>query len=396
MRISGIAAAAVLAGCHLPDRGSRVHLPDAPHPVTTGTVTLSAETAAAIDARILSHLEAYEVPALSLALVADGEVAYTAAYGWSHLETAEAATPQTPFLLASVSKTLIGITAMQARDQGLLSLDDPIEDITGLVVDNPRVDGETITLRHLLTHHSGVEDSSVYDASYAPGDPTIALGDFLAGYLAEDGEYYRRANYSKEAPGAAFSYSNIGASLAAYAVEAATGESYADVVDHEILAPLGMVDSGFFLSSLPTAPATGYGTTLLGGGWKPYEDYGFPSYPDGLMRSSADDLGRLLAGMQADGALLSAASIDELLTVDESLGTDEDGQAIAWVRREMGGRTLMGHNGGDFGTSAELWLDREAGLGIAVVMNADFINTDAWLALFAMESDVLDLLDEGR
>jgi CubicO group peptidase (beta-lactamase class C family) len=155
-----------------------------------------------------------------------------------------------------------------------------------------------------------------------------------------------------------------------------------------------MDSSGFYLSGLSQDPATLYGTTFLGGGWRPYEQYGFPTYPDGLMRSSANDLARYLAAILSDEpGILSAERVAEMLTVDESAGTDEDGQAIAWSRRELGGRTLFGHNGFDYGALTEVWIDVEEGTGIAIVINADYINSAPWEDLFALEDALLDLVE---
>lgn len=384
------------SACNMPDRGGRIHLPDADHPVTHDLTVLSEDAAAGVDDAVLAYMATHAVPGLALALIAEGEVVMSAGYGWSDLESLTPVDADTPFLLASVSKTFIGIAAMQAADDGILSLDDPIADLVGFSVDNPHVDGEQITLRDLLTHSAGVSDSKVYDRSYAPGDPTIALADFERGYFTEGGEYWRRDNFSKRMPGEEFEYSNVGAGLAALGIEVAAGQPYAEVVSERILDPLGMTGSSFYLSGLSRDPATLYGTTIIGGGWKPYEQYGFPTYPDGLMRSSANDLGRYLAAMLSDDpGVLSAEQVAELLTVDASAGTDEDGQAIVWVRREQGGRTLYGHNGGDFGASAEIWIDTGSGVGIAIAMNADYINADAWYDLFDLEDVLLDLAEAG-
>ncbi|MFT5582848.1 MAG: CubicO group peptidase (beta-lactamase class C family) [Cognaticolwellia sp.] len=233
----------------------------------------------------------------------------------------------------------------------------------------------------------------MYDRSYAPGDPTISLADFERGYLIKGGEFWKRDNYADRMPGEAFEYSNVGAALAALGLEVVAGQSYAEVVQDRILDPLGMDSSGFYLSDLSQDPATLYGT-FLGGGWKPYEQYGFPTYPDGLMRSSANDLARYLAAILSDEpGILSAERVAEMLTVDESAGTDEDGQAIAWSRRELGGRALYGHNGFDYGALTEVWIDVEEGTGIAIVINADYINSAPWEDLFALEDALLDLVE---
>ena len=73
--------------------------------------------------------------------------------------------------------------------------------------------------------------------------------------------------------------------------------------------------------------------------------------------------------------------------------SNEDGQAIAWVRREVRERTLFGHNGGDYGVSAEVWIDRAASVGIAIIMNGNMRSDNAFPAVVDLEIDLLDLVD---
>ncbi len=335
---------------------------------------------------------------LSLALVKGDQVVFTGAYGWADVASGTELTVHTPMSMASVSKTFIGIAAMQGVEAGTLSLDDSIADLVGFPVNNPRVEGETISLRHLLTHNSGLEDSREYDRSYDVGDPTLALADFTRGYVTPDGAYYRPKNFSGRAPNDAFSYSNVGAGLAALGVASASEREFADVVTQDILEPLGMTDSAYFLTDLPVAPATQYDSKQ-----RPYEQYGYPTYPDGMMRSSAHDMARYIAMVQGNGTfdgvtVLSPESVEQMLTVDPSLGTDEDGQAIIWAQLgSTDGRTVLGHTGGDFGVGAILGLDRDTGAGLIVMINADSTDVDVALAtlrpLFAL-IDALELADQ--
>ncbi|NOK63985.1 MAG: hypothetical protein GFH27_549325n127 [Chloroflexi bacterium AL-W] len=85
-------------------------------------------------------------------------------------------------MIASISKVVTSVALMQAVEEGQFGLDDDINTLLPFEVNNPQVEGEVIIPRHLVTHTSGIVDNEeVYDASYAPGDSQIALGDFTAG-----------------------------------------------------------------------------------------------------------------------------------------------------------------------------------------------------------------------
>lgn len=375
-------------------RGDRVDLPPGPVPVDHGVV-VDEDLADLVDAAALRFLADAQTPALAVALVRPGEVLLSAGYGWAEIETERAMEAHTPVLLSSVSKTFIGVAAMQAVEDGVVDLDEPISDLVGFAVDNPRVDGETLTLRHALTHTSGIEDTRAYDRSYAPGDPTIGLRDFVRGYVTRGGEHWRRRNFAKRMPGAEFSYSNVGAALGALAVGEARGLEFMDLLDQDVLEPLGMEDSAYLLADLPRDPAVPYDPTLTGDAFRPWPQYGYPTYPDGLMRASVDDMARYLAaiaggGRLGDAVILEPASVDAMLTVDPDAGTDEDGQAIIWSRRRSGDRTLLGHDGGDYGSTTELWLDREAGVGVVLLTNAE-LGDDDGDALIALVLTLLEL-----
>jgi CubicO group peptidase (beta-lactamase class C family) len=152
-----------------------------------------------------------------------------------------------------------------------------------------------------------------------------------------------------------------------------------------------MNNSGYFLTDLPVPPATQYNSKQ-----RPYDQYGYPTYPDGMMRSSANDMGRYIAMVQGNGtfdgvSILSAESVEEMLTVDPALGTDEDGQAIVWAKLNSSiGRLVLGHTGGDFGTAAILGLDRETGAGLIVMINAESTDFDVALATLRPLFELVD------
>lgn len=86
---------------------------------------------------------------------------------------------------------------------------------------------------------------------YSDGDSPVPLGSFLRDYLVPGRRYYRRANFGRRVPGSRYAYSNIGASLAAYLVETASGIGFDRWCDERIFEPLGMERTGWHLSDVP-------------------------------------------------------------------------------------------------------------------------------------------------
>lgn len=378
--------ALALAGC---GPGPCPALPG-PHPVDRGPATAGPDWDA-FEAFVVDELAAACVPGLSLSLVDAQGTHYAAGFGWASLEDETPVTVDTPFMVASASKMVAGLALALAHDEGALRLSDPVARHVDFPVDNPRTGRRAppIRLHHLATHSSGIRDNwAILDQTYRDGDPRVPLGRFLAGYLRPGGRWSARSrNWHRWAPGEAWMYSNVGAALAAHAVAQATGERYAALTHRRLFAPLGMDHSAWFLADLetmgpgggPLVPATPY-TFDADGGWSPVAHYGFPTWPDGQLRSSAADMGRLLTVVLARGtvdgaAVLSPGAVRTLLSQPVSgLGAwylDEIflAQRVFWFDMALDGRRLTGHDGDDLGVSSEVFYDRQSRVGVALVMN---------------------------
>ena len=165
--------------------------------------------------------------------------------GTRRLETGWAADEQSIFQIASISKTVTGVCAMRLVERGLLALDDDINPLTERVgrfsVRNPRHPDAAITLRMLLSMSSSITDSAVYSNSYTAGDSQWSLARFCREYFAPDGSLFSAsANYGEAEPGASFAYSNVGAGLVGFLVEAASGTTFAEFAEENVFGPLGM------------------------------------------------------------------------------------------------------------------------------------------------------------
>lgn len=327
-----------------------------------------------VDGVVAAAMEQGSMPGLAAAIVADGRVAWAGGYGLADIEAERAVTPDTPFMLASVSKTITATAVMQAVEDGLVDLDADINAVLAFEVDNTRVEGETIHPRHLGTHSSGIADNWHHLSNLVvEGDSAISLADFLEGYLVEGHTWYSAANYSSDMPGDSYDYSNVGASLFGYLVEAASGTPFDDHCDAHIFDVLGMEHTGWHLADHdPEILAVPY--ELQGGEAVAVPHYGYPDYPDGQLRASVADLARFVAAISAGGALggdriLSEALTAEMLSQQPYGGS---GQGIIWYRTTMAERTVWAHNGGDTGVATEIAFDPDSGVGVLVLVNTDW------------------------
>jgi CubicO group peptidase (beta-lactamase class C family) len=323
------------------------------------------------------RMDAGKLPGISAAIVRDGEVAWARGFGWANVRHDRPVERGTVFMLASVSKTVVCTAVLQAVEDGLFALDDDVNDALPFPVRVPTHPKRAITARHLLTHTSGIRDRwAVWDDLYSDGDSPIGLGEFLEGYLVPGGEDYRAANFYDVRPGTAYHYSNIGASLAAFLVEAAAGIGFDDWCESRIFGPLGMTTAGWHLTDVGTDDvAMPYRWSHDRERYLAYGQYGYPDYPDGALRTSARQLGHHLGMVMNDGEwrgvrVLSEDSVRELRR--SQIPDIVSGQGLIWYRFHLHGRRLLGHNGGDIGVATVAFFEPATGIGVVVLANGNW------------------------
>jgi len=173
----------------------------------------------------------------------------------------------TAFGVASGTKLFTGLSVCKLIETGKLSLEDKLWDV--LPYDLGQID-KRVTIRHLLTHTSGIgdyldEEADDYD------EKSEALAHAYPLYLWERLDYYLQMITPLEKkfePGERFGYSNAGFIMLGLAVEAASGKPYRQFVTEEIITPLQLKRTGFYrMDNLPANTAIGY-MEDDGGGWK--------------------------------------------------------------------------------------------------------------------------------
>jgi CubicO group peptidase (beta-lactamase class C family) len=314
------------------------------------------------------------LPGLSAAIVRGQEVVWTDAWGLANIEEGRRVTPDTLFMLASVSKTVVATAVLQAIEDGLFELDTPVNRLLPFVVRNPVHPEEPITVRQLLTHTSSIRDNwNLLIDSYVRGDAEMALGTFLRRYLAPTGADLSPNNYYSFGPGRSYRYANVGVALAAYVVEAASGTGFDTWCERNIFAPLGMDRAGWHLEGLPRREiAMPYASTGAKNGYVAFGHYGYPDYPDGALRTTAPQLARHLGMVMGNGSwqgrrLLSETTVRELRR--DQVPELEPGQGLIWWEFQRGGRMLVGHDGGDDGAATVCFFDPADDVGVVALAN---------------------------
>lgn len=184
-----------------------------------------------------------------------GERRFEHCRGFAHRAHRIPITPTTRLGIASGSKGFTALAVMRLVEEGVLALDEPVRPILGASV--PRID-DAITLRHLLTHSSGIEDYLDESEDWDPSDyvmtvpvHTLTTAEAFLPMLEGIGQ--------TTAPGERFDYSNAGFILLALILERTVGEPFHAIIDRSVLRPAGLNDTGYLrLDDLPADAAPGY------------------------------------------------------------------------------------------------------------------------------------------
>jgi CubicO group peptidase (beta-lactamase class C family) len=304
------------------------------------------------------------------------------------------ATADTLFMIASVSKTITATALMQLYEQGKFKLDDDINRYLPFKVRIPEAPNVPITFRQLLNHTSSIGDNVAYincpgTCSYGSSlsafvtkgaDSPISLADLMKGYLVPGGAYYDPTeNFGTNPPGTKSEYSNMGIVLAGYLVEVISGVPFDQYCRDNIFTPLGMNKTSWRLAGIDQSIlAMPYDKD--DSGFTPYGQYGEPDYPDGMLRTSVNELARFVSAYMQGGRfegrqILKPTSVQDMLRSQTPL---DPRQGFVWYKRERsGGWRVWGHDGSDNGAGAKMWFDPDRKVGVILVTNGIWDDDDA-------------------
>jgi CubicO group peptidase (beta-lactamase class C family) len=315
-----------------------------------------------VDVRVATAMERYQVPGVAVALVRDGEVAWTQAYGFADLEGAQSMTLDALFHTGSISKSVTAWGVLRLVEQGRVGLDDPV----ARYVPDLRIEGEAplnpeITVRRALSHTSGAWFGAL--GSEYPVD----------GFVPPAIEALERDLRFITPPGATFRYSNHGFDLLELVVERASGRPFADWMRDEVLVPLGMHDASFAWRDA-TSGRVPMGYDLDG---RPIAPFVYATKASGGLFATVGDVARFVAASvrPGDGAVLSGSALRELHTpvvaIPGAFGLVADGYGLGHFVEQVGDDlTAVWHGGQGHGWMTHVHAVPELGAGIVVLTNS--------------------------
>jgi CubicO group peptidase (beta-lactamase class C family) len=269
------------------------------------------------------------VPGASLLVMHGGKAIVRRAYGLADVDAGVKDTPSTNYRLASVTKQFTATAIRRLAAEGKLTLDDRVRRWLPTLP----ASADPITIRHLLTHTSGLLD---YE-DVMPADPKEQLHDVdVLRLLASNAELYF-------APGTSYRYSNSGYALLALIVERASGATFATYLHEHLFAPLGMNGTVAYEPGISTVAHRAYGHTFADGAWTRTDQSPTSAVlGDGGIYSSIDDLAIW------DAALYDAFYADAFVPATK---TDDPSvqYALGWRVSEHDGHRLLWHSGETIG-----------------------------------------------
>jgi len=326
----------------------------------------NADVAALLDKHLIANQRAKGV---AVALVDAGGIRVVTA---GVARDGQPLTADNVFEIGSVTKTFTGLLLAIAEEKGEAKLDDPVEKFLPGGLKLRDTAGEPVRLVDLATQRSGLprlaSNMLPRDAKNPYADYTEAdLLDFIKNFTAT------------RARNAQYEYSNIGFGLLGYAlVRAAKAESFDALLTERVLKPLAMTST--------TADASKFADRLV----QPHDANLRPTPPwvlplahagAGAVRSTAGDMGRYVEAVATlkDSTLSKAIG---LATTTREAGPGRINPiGLAWMSIPFAGRRIMNHDGGTFGSSSSLMVDRDAREGVFIVANTSVKLTDIALHL---------------
>jgi len=323
----------------------------------------------AVDTFVHAMMKEGEIPGLSLAVLENGKLLYSKAYGYANLANASPATPEHKFQIGSITKSFTAVAVMLLVEEGKIKLDDPISAYIGPVP----ASWTPITVRHLLNHTSGLRE-----------DPDEAgMRRLLDRFPDTDAQYLELVKTIPllGAPGQAYSYSNIGFNILGFIIGKASGKSYGEFFQERIFSPLKMGSTRIMHrdDSLATM-ATGYIRT--GAGIEPdtmdkQKSRHLLSRAASGIESTALDLAKFDAALH-DGVLPSQASRTEMWTNSSvAQAASVPGGAsvyygLGWFLSTVDGYRKVYHSGGMPAYSSDFIRYPREGISVIVLTNQGY------------------------
>ncbi len=329
-----------------------------------------------IEPLIRAEMERQKIPGLSVALVVGDHVRWAKGFGYADLENSVPATEQTVYRLASISKTITAVAAMQLAERGKLDLDAPIQRYCPAFPEKPW----PITARHLLAHLSGIRH-------YKRPEEITSTRHYRR--LVDTLEIFKDDPLEHE-PGARFTYTTYGYNVLGCVIEGASGMSYLDYVRENIFRPAGMErirDDNVF--AIIPHRAQGYRRTPDGELQNSALADTSNKIPGGGLCSTVVDLAKFAIALRR-GVLVRKETLEQMWTRQKTRDGQEISYGLGWNLSQYRGQREVFHTGGQPRVSTLLYMRPDQGIAVVLMSNLEGAR------LIELARQIADRLVEGR
>ena len=332
-------------------------------PGTTTPAALTVEDVSAfLDGFMPQQLEQADIAGATVAIVKDGQLLYAHGYGYSDYEKKiPVSAESTLFRPGSISKLFTWTAVMQQVEQGKLQLDRDVNDYLDFKITAKF--GKPTTLRDIMTHRSGLEET-IKDLFVGSEKDLTPLSQYLPAHLPQQ----------IFAPGTIPAYSNYATTVAAYIVQRVSGQSFDDYIEQHILQPLNMTHATFrqpLPESLKPFMSNGYNRASQGP--KPFEYVEVA--PAGSLSASAESMSHFIIahlqnGRYGDAQILKPETAIQMHTRQEGWPATMNAQALGFYEEARNGHRIIGHAGDTEMFHSDLHLIPDVNVGFFVSYNS--------------------------
>jgi CubicO group peptidase (beta-lactamase class C family) len=322
---------------------------------------------------------AYEaIPGISMGVVHDQDLIWSKGFGYANPDKELDATPSTIYSICSISKLFTSVAVMQLRDQGKLSLDEPIKTyLSWFKIGDKYPEAPEVDLRGILTHSAGLPREAGFPYWTGPEYP-FPERDSMIEVLPSQEELYPADTY--------YQYSNLGLTLAGEVVAAVSGRPYSDYIQENILTPLEMRDTSTEIPNPLRGEklAIGFSRRLRDGSRKeipPYQVRGIA--PAAGFASTVEDLARFASWQfrlleNGGNEVLAVNTLKEMQRV-HWLDVDwETTRGIGFSVSRYEDTTIVGHGGSCPGYRTQLALSPKDKVAIIFMTNGQGTSTGTY------------------
>ncbi len=313
------------------------------------------------------QMKKHDVTGLSLALVDDQRIVWAEGFGYADKAHNVPATPETLYRAGSITKLFTATAVMQLAERGLLDLDQPIKTYLPEFSFKTRFpDAPPITIRHVLTHHSGLPRDILRGMWTPHPQPYATVLDDL------------KKEYVSYPPNYIFSYSNLGMTVLGQVIERMSGEPYATYVSRAILNPVGMT-TALIETRVASSPLMAHAYNK----GKEEPELSLRDIPAGGLNASVLDLARFAQmvfaqGRVGDRQVVKPETLKLMLTQqNQDISLDLDLKTgLGWWLSDIGELhqdtvgTVASHAGGTFHYMSQLIALPDHKLGAVVMSNS--------------------------